>query len=203
MGKIKQTITILLIGLLLASCEDNYNDFSSFDELNTYLNEVQRKEYKTKTNAFLKENIPKMVGKWNITEMELTPNSNLYFFKNDTIFHNVGTIDINVEEKEMRNNIYQFYLNGNIKINQETIPFVSDAIMSNYKSEVAFSLIQFGYNYFPEPGINYNDLPYEYQFLDNYFLGDNYFMHFSKEGKTLVWEGMNKSAKKIILTKID
>lgn len=163
----------------------------------------KKKEYETKTNAFLKENIPKMVGKWNITAMELKPNSELYIFKNDTIFYNVGTFDINVEEKEMRNNIYQFYINGTVTINEETIPFVSDAIMANYRAEVVYTAIDLGDNYFPEPNINYNDLPNEYHFLDNYFLGDNYFMHFSEDGKTLIWEGMNRRAKKIILTKID
>lgn len=184
-------LSILAVSVIFFSCHsDNGSDID-------YSNESKKIE-----NTFLKEYTPKIPGNWKVEKMVLVPNEMSDIFKKDTILYNLGTIDIDIEEKEMQDNRLRFYLNGYFYINQEIIPFRSSLVHPNHQGKLIFSLIKVDPKYFPEPVMNYDQLANEYHLLDGYFFGDNYEMTFSEDGKTWIWKG-SRSAKEIILTKID
>ncbi|UUV21952.1 hypothetical protein [Paenimyroides aestuarii] len=185
-------LSLLIVPIGFTACEsDNALDL-------TYSNDSKKID-----NAFLKEHVPKISGSWKIEKMAIVPNNGSDMIKNDTVLYNVGRIDVNVEEKEMRNDRFQYYLNGTIYINQETIPFTTSLIRPNIYNQSIFAFAQVGNNYIPEPVMNFDDLPEEYQFLADYFFGDTYEIFFSDDGETITWHALNRSAKEIILTKID
>ena len=159
-------------------------------------------EFKKRDNIFLKEHTPKISGSWKIQKMAVVPNNISDIIKKDTILYNVGRIDIAVEEKEMWDNRVRFYFDGNFNINQEIIPFKSSLVHPNLQNKSIYSLIEVDTKYFPEPTMIFDELPEEYQFLADYFFGDNYEITSSEDGKTLIWKGLNRSTKEIILTKI-
>lgn len=160
-------------------------------------------EFKKRDNEFLKEHTPKISGSWKIQKMVVVPNNMSDIIKNDTILYNLGRIDVNVEEKEMWDDRVRFYFNGNFYFNQEIIPFKSSLVHPNLHDKSIYSLIEVDSKYFPDPTMNFDDLPEEYQLLADYFFGDNYAITSSEDGKTLIWKGLERSTKEIILTKID
>jgi len=160
-------------------------------------------EFKKRDNEFLKEHTPKISGSWKIQKMVVVPNNMSDIIKNDTILYNLGRIDVNVEEKEMWDDRVRFYFNGNFYFNQEIIPFKSSLVHPNLHDKSIYSLIEVDSKYFPEPTMNFDDLPEEYQLLADYFFGDNYGITSSEDGKTLIWKGLNRSTKEIVLIKID
>src|SRR5690606_741702 len=160
-------------------------------------------EFKNGDNEFLKDHTPKISGSWKIQKMVGVPNNGSDIIKNDTILYNLGRIDVFVEEKEMEDDRVRFYFNGNFYVNQEIIPFRSSLVHPNLHDKSIYSLIQVDPKYFPEPTMNFDDLPEEYQFLADYFFNDNYDITSSEDGKTLIWKGLERSTKEIILTKID
>lgn len=186
------TLSLLTATAVFTSCEsDNGSDIN-------YSN-----EFKKRDNEFLKEHTPKISGSWKIQKMVVVPNNMSDIIKNDTILYNLGRIDVFVEEKEMKDDRVRFYFNGNFYFNEEVIPFRSSLVHPNLHDKLIYSLIQVDSKYFPEPSMNFDDLPKEYQFLADYFFGDNYAITSSEDGKTLNWKGLERSTKEIILTKID
>lgn len=186
------TLSLLTATTIFTSCEsDNGSE-------TTYSN-----EFKKRDNAFLKEHTPKLSGSWKIQKMVLVPNNMSDIIKKDTTLYNVGTIDVFVEEKEMEDDRVRFYFNGNFYFNEEVIPYRSSLVHPNLNDKSIYSLIQVDPKYFPEPSMNFDDLPEEYQLLADYFFNDNYDITSSEDGKTLIWKGLERSTKEMILSKID
>lgn len=158
-------------------------------------------EFKKQENAFLKENVPKLAGRWKVEKMHIVPNEISDIFKKDTILSNVGFITFEIIEKEMEDGRIPFYFNANFQINQKNIPFRSSLIHTLVYTNSFFTLIEVDPKYFTESVTNHADLPYEYHLLDGYFFKDNYEIFFSEDGKSAIWKGFNRSAKVIVLTK--
>lgn len=188
---------IFILSLLTATAVFTSCSYENESDIN-YSN-----EFKKRDNEFLKEHTPKISGSWKIEKMVVVPNNGSEIIKNDTILYNLGRIDVNVEEKEMEDDRARFFFNGNFYINQEIIPFRSSLVHPNLHDKSIYSLIQVDPKYFPEPSMNFDDLPEEYQLLADYFFNDNYDITSSEDGKTLIWKGLERSTKEMILSKID
>lgn len=157
-------------------------------------------EFNKQNNAFLKEYPKKITGTWKINKMIILDQhkSNV-----DTILYNIGEISIEIIDQthpeEPRINMI---FNGDVYINNKIIPVRSSRLLPFAYDHYSVSLIEVDPKYFPEP-VTSDQLPAEYHFLDSHFFGDNYEMKLSEDGKTWIWKGLNRSAKEIILTKID
>jgi hypothetical protein len=191
MKKLQYTnIYTILLGLIFIISCSNEEDLY-----------YHQKEYRKQSNKFIKEYVPKLKGEWKIEEMHITPNETAEIFKKDTILYNVGKINISYIEEEIRDEWVQFITKGYITINLEEIPFITDISNSDFKTRSIVTSFELGSNYFTEP-ITSDQFTDAYKFLDGYFLNDNYKTSLDNNDKTLILEGLNRSTKKAILTKI-
>ncbi len=153
-------------------------------------------EFNKQNNAFLKEYPAKVNGTWKIDKMIILDQ---YKSNVDTILYNVGNIEINaIDNTHPQEPRINMILKGDFHINNEIISFQSSRLLPFAVYNHTVGLIE----HFPQSPIQ-DQLPEEHHFLYDYFFQDNYEMTLSEDGKTWTWKGLNRSAKEIILTKID
>lgn len=186
-------LAVVFPAIALTSCDTDNDTESKFNT---------PEEARAKETAFLQQYPEKVNGTWKVEKMVLTTNTLSDIFKNDTILYNVGEISIEVEDltRPTADRIDMIF-NGTFHINEETVPFHSHHLLAFPDYNYAVDLIQVNTEYIK--GVPVNQYPEDYKLLEGYFFGDNYQMELSEDGKTWTWEGLNRSAKEIILTKID
>jgi len=189
------TWTVLLLSLLF-SC-------SKSDDI-----EEPTPSFHEQEVEFMKEYRKEIRGTWEVDSIVMTKDYIGRDPASDTTLFIQGRIHINdlyslPFEPEWYNQLEAlFYLNSDV------IPFKSNLLL--YTDETSdYDKIQFGGAFglmesnmqFPKPVMYWDEFTKEYQFLSEYFFGDNYMISLSEDGKTCVWEGLSRHIKKIALSR--
>ena len=193
----KNSITILLLSLTLifTSCEaEDINEKNRLHQIE------MEKTFQQNYNTFLDESVPKMEGRWKVSEMNTLELNSL---KVDSVLYDVGEIELKFTDISHQNKrLKDFYLDGVFHINNLSIPFYSNYILATYEANLCHVTV------------NPNDLsPFidqtlavedksTYNFIYDHFIHENFDMELVNNGANLILTGTSKKNKKIILTKI-
>lgn len=193
----KQLTTLAFLFLLMT--------FISCENENSEINHYQISEEATKKeNTFLIENNIKIKGNWKIEKMSIEPNMRSDIFKNDTILYKIGSISIStIDKTPPKETRLEINLKGLFKINEKNIPFKSTSLLAFPKENYTIGLIQLDSTNFLGSVMNSDQLGEEVNLLKYYFFNDNYKMSLSEDEKTWIWNGLERSTKEIIFTKIE
>lgn len=194
----KNQLTTLALLVLLTT-------FTSCENENSEINHYQISKERTKNeNSFLIENSKKIKGNWKIEKMSIVANERSEIFKNDTILYNIGSISIaTIDKTQPKETRLEINLKGLFIINEKEIPFKSTMLHAYPEKDYIIGLIQLDPTNFLEPVMNSDQYESEVNLLNDYFFNDNYKMSISKDEKTLIWNGLERSTKEIIFTKIE
>lgn len=193
----KNSITILLLSLTLVflSCEAE-----DINEKNRMHQAEMEKAFQQNYNNFLDESVPKMEGRWKVSEINTLELNSL---KVDSVLYNIGEIelkftDISHENKRLKD----YYLDGIFHINNLSIPFYSSYISATYEANLCHVTVS---SNDLSPFVD-QTLPVEdkntYNFIYDHFINMNYDLELVNNGANLILTGTSKNNKKIILTKI-
>lgn len=193
----KNSIKILLLSLILvfSSCESE-----NIDEVNRLANAERERVFVESYNSFLDESIPKMQGKWKVSEMNTLELNSLQV---DSVLYNVGEIELKFTDiSHPKKRLKDFYLEGVFHINNLSIPFYSSYVLATYEANLCHVTVSpndlnaFVNKTLPEDEIK------TYNFIYDHFILENFDMQLINNGATLILTGTSKENKKIILTKI-
>jgi len=154
--------------------------------------------------VFLKDFRTKVRGDWTVDKMVIAKDYLYEETQNDTIVVSPGRIFINNIYNDPVDADKYDQLEAYFYMNSEVIPFKSKLLVvfsSSGDLELGgvSGLMESDY-YIPFP-VYSDSFSDEYQFLNEYFFGDNYIMTLSEDGKTWVWKGLNRHIREIILTR--
>lgn len=193
----KNLVTILLLSLMLifSSC-----GAENVDEINRLANAERERIFVENYNNFLDESIPKMQGRWKVSEMNTLELNSLQV---DSVLYNVGEIELSFTDISYQNNrLNNFYLDGVFHINNHSIPFYSSCMLATYEANVCHITVQSHFfNDFVDNTLIEEDIKI-YNFIYDHFIHENFDMELTNNGANLILTGTSKKNKKIILTKI-
>lgn len=193
----KNSITILLLSLTLvfSSCESE-----NIDERNRLANTERERMFVESYNSFLDESIPKMQGKWKVSEMNTLELNSLQI---DSVLYNVGEIELKFTDiSHQSKRLKDYYLDGIFHINNLSIPFYSSYILATYEANLCHVTVSPNdLSGFVDKTLSEDDIK-TYDFIYDHFIHENFNMELVNNGSNLILTGTSKENKKIILTKI-
>ncbi len=165
--------------------------------------DVNNKEDQNKNDFFIKRYVQQISGTWKIKKMVLVSNNLSDTIKHDTILYDVGNITIEAVDNSIAGKQIRFGLKGYFNINYENIPFHVQYLIPMAAEKLAVGLFEVTPNYLPSTESTPDELSTEYQFLEGYFFRDNYTISLSEDENIMILEGLNRSAKELILRRIN
>ncbi|WP_256003977.1 hypothetical protein [Pedobacter deserti] len=186
----KPILSILAFVLLFAACGKNSLQTPEKEHVDTEQKSVQ----------VMKAIQPKMLARWRIKEIQITPfspgTSEIGIYR-DTILYDFGILDIN--QVVDTGGYYRKYndFSGSIIYKSKILPigFIgrpSVEALFNERGPELIGLLDFRF-----PVGSHETLPEE-QYLQ--YLGliwETFTMEFNEDGKTMIWKGLNRSCKYI------
>ncbi len=121
----------------------------------------------------------------------------------DSIVTDVGELTIDMWQDDIRPEKFS-RLRGVVYIDNVPIPIHSRLLgLSGEDSKFNSAVGLIESSFLPLGPVDYDKLPAEYVFVDQWILQDNYKITIQDDGERMIWEGLNRFVERMELLKVD
>jgi len=170
--------------------------------------EEPKPSFREQEVAFMKEFRKKVRGSWEVDSIVMTKDCSRRDPSNDTTIFIQGRIHINDIYSHPIEPDWYNQLKAMFYLNRDIIPFksnllghVGETMEENVTTFDGATGLMESNMILPKPVMHWDEFTKEYQFLSEYFFGDNYTISVSEDGKTSTWEGLSRHIRKIMLSR--